>query len=53
MGTRGLEPWGRSLSGTVKWQGEEPEDCGEITVVDGHRVQYRTGRRTLGEWRPA
>ncbi len=28
-----LLPWGLTLSGSVKWQGEDPQDSGTITVV--------------------
>lgn len=46
--TNFLTPWGHTLNGTVKWQGESADDFGEIVVRDSH-VQTRTGRRTLGE----
>jgi len=28
-------PWGRKLTGTIRWQGEESEDRGVITATDG------------------
>jgi len=29
-----LGPWGYTLSGTIKFQGEDPDDQGEITVIN-------------------
>lgn len=37
-----LRPWGYELSGTVRWQGEELDDCGKITV-DGNMVSVQKG----------
>jgi hypothetical protein len=41
--------WGRTLSGTVSYQGEESSDFGEIRVVN-NEVQVRNGKHVLGEW---
>lgn len=34
-----LGHWGQCLSGTVRWQGETPSDCGQIVVAANQIVQ--------------
>jgi hypothetical protein len=36
-----LRPWGVTISGHVKYQGEEVGDCGRVEIVDGQAVQLR------------
>lgn len=38
-----LAPWGYTLSGTVKWHGEDHDDMGRI-VVENNKVTVQKGR---------
>ena len=47
-----LKPWGVSLSGEVKWSGEDPDDRGKIVIEDtpqGQRAVERLGRVVYGQ----
>lgn len=35
-----LQPWSRTLSGEVSWQGEQGDDRGVIRIRDGYDTQY-------------
>jgi len=39
-----LQPWGYTLSGSVRWQGEDSSDFGEI-VVYNNAIVAKTGRK--------
>lgn len=41
--------WGHALNGTVSYQGEDPDDFGEIRVIS-NKISVRKGVKTLGEW---
>jgi hypothetical protein len=41
-----LEPWGYTLNGDVKWQGEQGDDAGVIRVTD-NKIKIGTYERTL------
>lgn len=39
---RFLAPWGYTLNGTMRWEGDEPEDRWAIVIID-NRVQVQAG----------
>lgn len=41
-------PWGRTLQGMVEWQGEEPDDMGQIHVTDNVMVVLE-GRKVFDQ----